>query len=525
MIIDFEDASSPTHFDADTVIIGAGAVGLSITADMVRRGKNVLVLEGGGQGLEQRSQDLFLNATSSGHVHEGLYSGRYRLLGGTTNFWGGQLVRFDPIVFEHRPWIENTAWPITHDALKPYYNRAMSLLGMDLAIADDADVWKRAKVEPPTLGNDLQYFFTRWTRVRNLAKLFQTEILNSRATIVLHANVTDFSAPHDDHGHVVHIRTFAGKEGTVSANNIILACGTFELVRLLLLPYRTGDPAPWNRNPWLGKGFIDHLGLSVGSVKVLDHDNFSLLFENIFFDGYKYNPKIKLKEESQRQQHLLDVSGTFIFRTSFKEHLENITIFLTSLKNGRWPSNCLDMPRHFCLLAKISIPLIYYYLKRNRMFHPSGSQIILKMTTEQVAIKSSEITLRPEKDALGMPQIDLKWSIAGRLEMETLARCAELIRDGMKSAGLAEITLDPRIAVRDPAILAEVDDTNHQMGGARMSHSPGYGVVDQNLKVFGSHNLYVAGAAVFPSSGFPNCTLTAIALGLRLVDHLEQSND
>jgi choline dehydrogenase-like flavoprotein len=45
-------------------------------------------------------------------------------------------------------------------------------------------------------------------------------------------------------------------------------------------------------------------------------------------------------------------------------------------------------------------------------------------------------------------------------------------------------------------------------------------VVDSNLRVFGTDNLYVSGAAVFPSTGFANCTLTAIALGLRLCDWL-----
>jgi choline dehydrogenase-like flavoprotein len=53
---------------------------------------------------------------------------------------------------------------------------------------------------------------------------------------------------------------------------------------------------------------------------------------------------------------------------------------------------------------------------------------------------------------------------------------------------------------------------------ARMANTPAEGVVDRELKVFGTRNLYVAGAAVYPTTGFANPTFTAIALGLRLAD-------
>ena len=73
--------------------------------------------------------------------------------------------------------------------------------------------------------------------------------------------------------------------------------------------------------------------------------------------------------------------------------------------------------------------------------------------------------------------------------------------------------------------LAQCHDTNHQCGGLRMSTDPSQGVTDRNLKVHGCDNLYVAGAAVFPSSSFANPTYTAMALGLRLADHLSSRGE
>jgi choline dehydrogenase-like flavoprotein len=54
-----------------------------------------------------------------------------------------------------------------------------------------------------------------------------------------------------------------------------------------------------------------------------------------------------------------------------------------------------------------------------------------------------------------------------------------------------------------------------------MSASPHDGVVDANCRVHGVPNLFVAGSAVFPTSGHANPTLTVVALAVRLADHLK----
>ena len=54
-----------------------------------------------------------------------------------------------------------------------------------------------------------------------------------------------------------------------------------------------------------------------------------------------------------------------------------------------------------------------------------------------------------------------------------------------------------------------------------MSSNPAHGVVDENCRVHGVDNLYIAGSSVFPTSGIANPTLTIIALAMRLSDHLK----
>jgi choline dehydrogenase-like flavoprotein len=73
---------------------------------------------------------------------------------------------------------------------------------------------------------------------------------------------------------------------------------------------------------------------------------------------------------------------------------------------------------------------------------------------------------------------------------------------------------------RSPNFLARCDDSNHHMGGMRMSTSESTGVVDTNLRLHGLNNTYICSSAVFPTSGFSNPTHTVLALAIRLCDHL-----
>jgi choline dehydrogenase-like flavoprotein len=61
----------------------------------------------------------------------------------------------------------------------------------------------------------------------------------------------------------------------------------------------------------------------------------------------------------------------------------------------------------------------------------------------------------------------------------------------------------------------------HHMGTTRMHDDHRKGVVDQNSKVYGLSNLFIAGPSVFPTCGYANPVLTIVALALRLADHIK----
>lgn len=517
MLIDLRNHSDEAPQSADTLIVGSGAVGLTMAVELARAGRQVIVLEAGGRGVESESQDFFKTAGWRDRQLPGLHDGRFRMLGGTTNFWGGRLLKFDPVVFEHRPWVADAGWPITRQELDPYYERGYELLGMSHCLEDDM-VWRRLDVVPPALG-EVEILLSAWAPEPNFASLFRSEI-GSSANLCVCINAPVVSLELDQTGERVSsvvVRTIAGGARRFSARQVILANGTVEIARLLKLPLADARQAPWGSNRWLGKGFVDHIDCFGGHVTPLDRTRFHDLFDNTYFDGIKYMPMLKLSEQAQRERQLFGAAAQFLFNSQLSEHLANAKLLARSIFRGHFQRQLVpDLPGLISSL-RVAFPMIVRYLRYRRMYNPADQGIQLRLISEQLPLEQSAVHLSERCDHLGMPIVEMDWRIDGR-ELETIATLGELVAHHLERHQLASVRLDPALVARDPSFLTAAVDSKHQMGMARMAHIPADGVVDRNLKVFGTRNLYVAGAAVYPTTGFANPTFTAIALGLRLAN-------
>jgi len=503
----------------DVVIVGAGAVGLALGVSLSRTGRRVLILEAGGASFEEVGQRLFRDVSISGRKWAGAEAGRYRVLGGTTTMWGGQVVPVEEIAMSERSWAAGGAWPIGSDDLAPWFRRSRALLGLDEV--DASAIWARAGAIPVDFGPDLEGFLAEWLPETNFARLFRAEIDRSKTLhVAVHAPVVALEGSGQrDRVSALDVRAPNGRSIRVGGDKVILACGTLEVIRLLSSPLSDGRCAPWRDRPWLGRGFMDHIDVSAGTVAVFDRRRFHDAFDNLFVQRRKFTPKLKLSPSAQRRRQLLGVAGHMMFDSAYQEHIDNLKLFVRSLVRGRAPSNLLAMPEHVVGVMKVAAPLALRYFRSHRMLNLADRGVKFRITAEQAPFAESVVTITDRRDALGQPTLDVRWTFGGR-ELETMAVFSSLTSKALKAQALAEMTIDPRLAARDPAFLDDAEDAFHHMGGARMAADRDDGVVDADLRVHGTSNLFVAGAAVFPSAGFANPTLTAIALSLRLADHL-----
>jgi choline dehydrogenase-like flavoprotein len=519
MILDLEVATIQVARPR-VIVLGAGAVGIILSVALARKGISVLLCECGGRAVEPQAQALN-RVVLKGRPHVGVAEGRARVLGGTTTLWGGQLLTFRDADFRARPQLGLRGWPITRTEIAPYYKAVAEMLALQSTTDDDTQVWQTLGMPRPDFGPNIELVLTRWLKEPSLVRMFRSDLHeNPNLNVLLHATATGFvSSGEDGTIRAVEVRSASGKTLELEADDFVVATGTIEASRLMLAA-AARSTLPWSTNPNVGANFQDHLDLCAGKVVPIDKKRFSEAFDNIFINGFKYNPKVILSDRFQASTGITNVAGNFTFSSSLAEHLSNLKIFLRAIRRGAMPPNLRSIPKNVLALASIWWPLVVRYVRDRRVFNPADLGVYLWVHCEQKPLASSRITLDPvARDVNGVPLAVLDWQVDG-IEINAAHALCENLAAEFERRGLAKLIIDPRILSRNPSILSEARDTNHHCGGLCMAADKDHGVVDTDCRVYGTTNLYVAGAAVFPTSSFANPTFTAMALALRLGDHI-----
>jgi choline dehydrogenase-like flavoprotein len=518
LLNEFKELRLPTPRSLRTVIVGSGAVGLYAARELSERGHDVVVIESGGVGLDSFAPESY---SSVGLMHDGIRLGRSRSLGGTTNLWGGQLVEFQPADFAGRAWVPDSKWPVTYDEISSYHRRTYENLGISGEHLDDLRMFKRALGSRPHFEEGLEMFLTRWLRIPSFAVAYSNEIRSSRnLSVLLHHTVVGFVGLQ---GHITAVRAIDrhGQPHLIEGDRFILAAGTIEIVRLLLHAAATLDwDCPWRHNINVGAFFQDHFVGRIASVHPTKSRQFFDTFCNLVWSGHKFQPKVRLTNETLAHSHVLNIHGTFCFESSIAENLVFLKQFLKAAIHSRKIGGMGDLFGNLKACGKHLLPLMWKYVVANRIFVPSNSKISLGIQCEQIPLRESRITIDPSViDVVGLPKVILNWK-GGSEELVSIREFALRCDRALRAAGLAHLNIAEDLMNLQPRFLATLRDNYHQTGGARMAESEQDGVVDRNLRVFGTRNLFVAGAASFRTSSNANVTFTALAFVTRLVDHL-----
>lgn len=576
-IADLATFEPETVFDTDLVILGGGPAGLTIAREFIGTSTRVMVLESGlleedpihaelselesvGEPItpaQKLKRSNFHGASSStwSPILQP-YGVRCRALGGSTHVWKGKSAAFDPIDLIERPWVPNSGWPISRDALDSYLDRAAEVLNLGPNIYDDR-LWDLIGAAPPVPWLDsegFRSFFWQFARSR-LDQLdimrFGREFVTLRADnirVLLNATATRIELTADGSGFDhVEMSTILGVRHKVKARSAVLAASAIENARLMLVSNSQQPQGIGNRRDLVGRFLMDH---AVSRVGIFKPDDISRVIRHFGFCGVRHGGRthmymhgMALRPEIQERERLLNAAVYFMPERAPDDPWDALKRLMRRKSSyplrDSWSvisgiglvvrgagtialSSRLTPDRLRELVVNAAIrycPNFVVEEFQSRGVPHKLTALTMEVISEQRPDRNSRITLSERIDRLGVPLPRVEWHINDD-ERRTIIQVSHMTRNAFMHAGLPVPTLEPWIAEQRPED-SDIIDFAHTMGTTRMSRDPQSGVVDENCRVHGVHGLYIAGASTFPTGGHANPTLMILALAIRLADTLK----
>lgn len=514
--VDTLDLPPTSSIDCDVAVVGGGVAGLAVALSLARRRVKVCVFEAGGPMLPV-GQDLYEGTVTGCLFPEGsryLSESRVRRLGGSTSMWGGWCRPLETIDFQKRGWIDHSGWPIQPRDLRRHYRSACDFLGLSghgLAAFSPA-VPRHA--EPRADLHDVT-----WLRslIRNHGEYWARELNRYGVTIYTHTSLHDL-VPTEDGGALssITVKTLAGQHIPVHAHAYVLAAGGIENARLLLLGRRRHGARATYCNENVGRFFMEHPHLVVGQVVGAREElrPYSRWIQSL--DGtYRHNA-FRLRDRVQGMERLSNGAFAIVPIASGASSLESFESFRRGCAAHFFP---MGRVQRMSDAAEAAIQRCFERastdLKRHRF---SADEAVIHgavlLRGEQRPLPTNQVRLSDSAvDANRDPRVELRLTLPPA-EIQDFARASTLFARAFEDGGRGRA----QVYSADELLLG--GGGCHHMGSTRMSHDPRDGVVDEQLRVHGVKNLYVAGSSVFPTSGWSNPTLTLVALSFRLGEAL-----
>jgi len=520
--------STPDPEPYDVLIVGSGPAGMALALELEAAGLSIAILESGGQDLEPEAQDFADGPVTGNEAGVDLAAIRLRMLGGTSNHWGGHCAPLDPIDFERAP-PGLSGWPISYDAMVPYYARAhpyldlgafdysldapSGLSGDDLLLQGDANF--RTKV-------------LRQSSPTRFGDAYGARIAASdRIDLWLWTHVAGIVLDADGAVERVETRAIGGPERAFRARAVVLAGGAVENARQLMLANARAGTAFGDAGGLLGRCYMDH-PTNGGGFLAFDRPQPDTAhwtpMRTHATDDYGFQfllaPTRALLEAENLpsiQYYVIPLAADAEVRARQRAANSAVSSLrqLAKYAVGRDPGpDGYQIGLHYC--TAVANADTFVVDRAIRLVSGEGvSEALLKFETEELPDRGNRVFLSERRDPAGQPLAGIAWSQGDDL-IESVKRTTTLVGASAGAAGLGRVRLEDH----DALPFWGMKTSWHQMGTTRMAESPTSGVCDPQGRVHGTRALYMAGASLFPRAGCSNPTLTIVALSMRMADHL-----
>jgi hypothetical protein len=485
MLIDLDKNSYIEGKVYDTCIIGAGVAGITIANELINSTNNICIVESGSFSFESQTQELYKgDITVDSAPHANLDTYRVRYFGGTSNAWGGAVLPYSQIDFKKRSYIPKSGWPIERRDLKPFYDKAMTYYKVGDNI-DDYKVNYGEVIEGLERSKKLETGFMKRAKRSTIrfSEVYKDKLIRS-IDVYINSNVTNLNPDLSEDR--IEIKTLNGKRHYIKSKKIVICTGGIESARLLLLSSK-------NYGNNVGRYYSPHWNSHHG-----------LLIVN-------KNKKVLNKYTNEKGGDSIKRYLTINEGVMHKRHLLNAKITLEGLNTK---DDLIDS------VAKYFDETIFSSANKRFLDDRNHNIFEFDCATEQTPNYNSRVFLGEKIDKLGQPKLILNYLVSNQ-DKKSLLDTYKIIGQEMGRLNLGRIMFNNNFDLN--AFEKTSEGASHHTGTTRMANSSDEGVVDRDLKIFGTKNMYICSSSIFPTSGHANTTLTITAFAIRLANKLKSS--
>ena len=549
MIMDTRQLAAGDALQCDICIVGSGAAGLTLAHELRDSGRDVIVLEAGGEKFRSDAQDPYKGEVTNPAHHGPLHEYRQRRLGGTTAVWGGRCAPFTEIDFERRAHVPHSGWPLSKAQLDPFYKRANVYCQCGEYVYDASQALPRSGEWIPGFRSDDvdASGIWRFSPPTHFGKVYREELAaSSNIRILLHANCLRLSCAQNASAvESVEAASVPSRTFRVRAKRVVLACGGLEVARLLLTSNQVHPNGIGNDYGLVGRFYISHMTGDAGEVEIAS-DHAALWSYEQTRDRVYCRRSLTISAAAQRRDRLLNfrailthppvadprhgsgvLSAMYLMKRALARRIPpEYSRALSGMRSLEHVAmHCRNIGTDAVSLTRFSLlwtrKRVLASRKLPSVVIPNHSGIYtLHFDAEQSPNPESRVSLCATRDSFGIPRMRVDWRFTAN-DVCSIARSCRLIGDVLARTKTGRLLFDPDEAAEHVAEGAAVG--SHHIGTARMGSSPNVGVVNADCRVYGMDNLFIS-SAVFPTSGFANPTLTIVALAVRMAYHLNSTS-
>lgn len=493
----------------DVLVIGSGIGGATLAHRLVERGLNVTILERGGYlPVEKENWDVDAIFFKKRYVPRETWldkkgklfrPGNYYYVGGSSKLFGGTMLRLrekDFAELEHADGV-SPAWPITYEELAPYYDLAEKLYLVHGDVGMDPTEPREVPPYPyPGLSNE--------PAIEQVASALRKQ--------GVHPFALPLAIQRHQGGACIRCKTCDGfpckvhakTDAEVAAIRPALATGKLELktnskvTRILLsADGRRAEAVEYQTNGAVEKMHAPIIVLAASAVN---------------------SAALLLRSACDKAPKGVANSAGVVGRY-YMTHVN------TALMSVDWNINTTQFQKTICIND--------YYFGDAKFKYPMGNIQSLGKLQSGMIVANQKLLPKSISDMLAARSVD--WWI---MSEDLPERENRVVLQGSKirlnytennPTGHKELVKRSLSLMRGSGFKLNITkhfpvSVSHQCGTVRFGNDPTSAALNEYCRTYDHDNLFVVDSSFFPASGAVNPALTIAAMGIRVADHIAQTD-